>query len=994
MSPEGGLNMVYWTRSQTAAVCVISAMAFASVARPAHLPGEEKSEQPGAGKQVLPGKDSDTAAEPETIPVGSLQVVANGRPVTGKTSEAAGFVLMADSAGPQVAVLAHVGGFVACVRPGESAEVGIPFPKRAGAFSVSARVDLLAGETAQVAISVDGQEEARTVRGGQEVELSIDAAASGGGPLLRLVSRGSEAKGEVAVRWREISIEEAGKAAPIALSLQTERVPCPPPRHPPLRPAMEQVLIEWDWRMQDGIGTPRDRATYATAVERTFEGGDSLIEDLQSSGYHPAAETAEWERVRSKWKKLAANEAVAEAAWEKLWRQAHHLRRRMALKNPLAATGPLVFAKDVPGGAYSSHIVSFHGDCARPGGGVFVLEEPGRSMRIRPLAQDQLPQGAYMHPEVSYDGQRVLFAYSEAKSDPTTYGQFPDRHYHLYSVDADGSNLKQLTDGPYDDHSPCLLPNGKIIFCSTRRGGFHRCGKGPCPTHTLAICEPDGSDPRVVSFHDTHEYDPAVLNDGRVLYTRWDYVDRRAVNFQHLWTVKPDGSDVRIYYGNSTLNPMGIWEARPIPGSKRVMGTACAHHAMPAGSIVLVDVSKGINDLEPITRFTPDVPFYESEFPVRSRWGGRWPEEVQKQLQTIRWPGHCYRSPYPLSEDYCLAAYSFDTLRGEPYYNPPNLFGLYLVDRFGNKELLYRDLNISSSWPIPLRWREKPPALPSVLAAENEAEGTFFVQNVYESWAPLPKERITRLRIIQVLPKTTPHMGNPSPGAARGAPGKQVLGTVPVEKDGSAHFRVPARKAVMFQALDEQGRAVQTMYSLTYLQPGESVACVGCHEHGTTSPSASRSGPVAMASRRPASAITPGPDGSLPFSYPLLVQPVLDRHCIQCHKAEMSKDKSGGVVLTGEPESKFSRSYNALVGRVPYRDSNGPPRTRPDQYGARGSKLPTLLLKGHYDVELPAQDWESFITWMDTNALFYGTFNHEDQARQLRGERIKGPELE
>ena len=979
--------MAYRTRSQTVAVYVILAMAFVGIARPPHSPGAEKSE-----KQEPSGKDSETVGRPEEIHVDTLRFAANGRPVSNKTSEAAGFVLIADGTGPQVGVLAHSSAFVACVQRGETADVGIPLPKRAGAFSVSARVDLLAGESARVEIPADGKHVGRALRGGQAVELRVRAAASSDGPLLSLISRGSGV--EAAIRWREIRIETAGKFTPITLALQPKRVPCPPPKHPPLRPAMEQVLIEWDWRMQDGIGTPRDPATYAAAARRTFQRGDLLIEDLRSGGGRLAAETAEWERLRAKWGKLAADEKAAEVNWEKLWREVHHLRRRISLENPLAETGPLVFAQDVPGGAYSSHIVSFHGDSARPGGGVFVLEEPGRSMRIRPLVKDQLPQGAYMHPEVSYDGRRVLFAYSKVESDPTTYGKFPDRHFHLYSVDADGGNLKQLTNGPYDDHSPCLLPSGKIIFCSTRRGGFHRCGKGPCPTHTLALCEADGSDPRTVSYHDTHEYDPAVLHDGRVIYTRWDYVDRRAVNFQHLWTVKPDGSDVHIFYGNSTLNPMGIWETRPIPGSKRVMGTACAHHSMPAGSIVLVDVRKGIEGLKPITRFTPDVPFYESEFPVRSRSGGRWPAEIEKRLQTIRWPGHCYRSPYPLSETYCLAAYSFDTLRGEPYHNPPNLFGLYLVDRFGNKELLYRDLNISSSWPIPLRRRDKPPVLSSVVAGEGEAEGTFFLQNVYKSWTPLPKKRITRLRIIQVLPKTTPHMGNPPPGAARGAPGKQVLGTVPVEKDGSAYFRVPARKAVLFQALDEQGRAVQTMYSLTYLQPGEKVSCVGCHEPGTTSPPGSRSGSLAVALGRPPTAIVPGPDGSKPFSYPLLVQPVLDRHCVQCHKAEMPKEKSGGVVLTGEPESQFSRSYNVLVRSVKFRDSGGPAQTYPDQYGARASKLTTLLLKGHHDVKLPAKDWERLITWMDTNALFYGTFNHEDQARQLKGERIQGPELE
>jgi hypothetical protein len=980
------------TKSQTIAVCAIAAMAFVGIARFPAVHGAERSEPASTAKPEPHGKVPEKAGQQERINVDALQFVASGRPVTNMTSEVAGFVLIADGAGPQVAALAYADALVTCVRQDETAEVRIPLPQRSGAFSASARVDLLAGATAQVEIAVAGKHVARALRVGQGIELSVEATASGGGRLLCLIARGAGV--EAAVRWREIRIKTGADSASITLAVQPKRVSCPPPRHPPLRPAMEQLLIEWDWRMQDGIGTPRDAVTYAVAVERTLAQGDLLIEDLRSRGHRMGGEVAEWERLRAKRKELAAEERAAEGAWEELWREVHHVRRRIALQNPLANTGPVVFVQDVPGGAYSSHIVSFHGDSARPGGGVFVLEEPGRSMRVRPLVRDQLPQGAYLHPEVSYDGRRVLFAYAKVDSDPSTYGQFPDRHYHLYSVDADGSNLKQLTDGPYDDHSPCVLPSGKIMFCSTRRGGFHRCGKGPCPTHTLALCEADGSDVRVVSLHETHEYDPAVLHDGRVVYTRWDYVDRAAVNFQSLWTVKPDGSDVRIYYGNSTLNPMGIWEAQPIPGSKRVMATACAHHTMPAGSIVLVDVGNGIDDLTPITRFTPDVPFYESEFPVQSRFGGRWPPEVEKRLPTIRWPGHCYRSPYPLSEEYCLAAYTFDILRGEPSYNPPHLFGLYLVDRFGNKELLYRDLNISSSWPIPLRGRERPPVLPSALAAGSAAEGTFLLQNVHASWTPLTTERITQLRVIQVLPKTTPNYGNPPPGAALGGPGKQVLGTVPVESDGSAHFRVPAHKAVMFQALDDQGRAVQTMYSLTYVQPGETVACVGCHERGTTSPPASGSGSVALALRRPPSVITPGPDGSNPFSYPLLVQPVLDRHCIRCHSAAVPKQESGGVVLTGEAEAQFSRSYNALVRHVPYRHSGGPPRTRPDQYGARGSKLTSLLLQGHHEVRLPARDWERLITWMDTNALFYGTFNREDQARQLRGERIRGPELE
>lgn len=931
----------------------------------------------------------------QPIAVEDLQVVADGRPVTAITSESTGFVLIADGDGPQVAILAHAGALVTGVRQGEVAEVRIPIAHRAEPLVVSARIELLEGEAAEVEFGIEGAAQSTALHPGRESELRVEVAAAGTRPLLSLITRGVE--GEVAVRWREIRIQAGTGSEPAIVAFQTQDphgASCPPPQHPPLRPAIEQMLIEWDWRMQDGIGTPRDSVSYAEAINRTFDRGDQLMEDLRRRGLQLAVEEDEWGALRARQKQFDRTSHVDESDWERLWRAAHKLRRRIALKNPLAITGPLVFVQDVPGGAYSSHIVSFHGDSARPGGGVFVLEEPGRSMRVRPLVRDQLPQGAYMHPEVCYDGRRVLFAYAPVESDPTTYGQFPDRHFHLYSIDADGNHLSQLTDGPYDDHSPCVLPNGQIVFISTRRGGFHRCGQGPCPTHTLALCEHDGSNPRVISFHETHEYDPVVLHDGRVLYTRWDYVDRRAVNFQHLWTVKPDGSDVRIYYGNGTLNPMGIWEARPIAGSHLLLGTACGHHSMPAGSLVLVDVRQGVDDLEPLTRFTPDVPFYESEFPLYSPAGGlaHWPSA--EQLQTIRWPGHCYRTPYPLAEDHCLAAYTFETLRGEPYHNTPNLFGLYLLDRFGNQELLYRNLNISSSWPIPLRSRNRPPALPSSLADDQAEEGTFFVRNVYASWTPLPAERIARLRITQVLPKTTPHAENPPPGAGRQGVGRQVLGTVPVEEDGSAYFRVPARKAVAFEALDEHGRAVQTMYSLTYLQPGEQASCVGCHEHTTSVPPHADPHPIAQALRRSPSDIAPGPDGSYPFSYPLLVQPVLDQHCTRCHRADAPTEQSGGIVLTGEPEGDFSRSYNALIRHVAFRNSDGPPKSSPNQYGARGSRLNSLLRDGHHHVELSPQDWERLITWMDTNAVFFGTFDRTDQARQLRGERIEGPELE
>jgi cytochrome c553 len=286
------------------------------------------------------------------------------------------------------------------------------------------------------------------------------------------------------------------------------------------------------------------------------------------------------------------------------------------------------------------------------------------------------------------------------------------------------------------------------------------------------------------------------------------------------------------------------------------------------------------------------------------------------------------------------------------------------------------------------------------ISGNNKAKtGTFSMQNVYTSLPKLPdgeENRITALRIVQVLPKTTPNANAPMVGAAFASPGKQVLGTVPVEKDGSAYFECPAETPVLFQALDSRGRAVQLMRSLTYLQPGEQSSCIGCHEHRMSTVTPNKP-PLTM--QRVPSTIVPGPGGSKPLSYPLLVQPVLDQHCVRCHGVT-AQAEGGGIVLSGEPEERYTKSYNALIGYVSYTawgmpNGNYEPLTEPNRFGSRASALVKLLDGGHYDVKLSNDDWNRLHTWIDgANALFYGTFNPENQARQQRGERIEGPDWE
>lgn len=924
---------------------------------------------------------------------GQSVVTFGEEPAPPRSAAAGGFSLIAGETGPQVAVLEPARAWTVCLDEGEQVRWTILVKSQAEPLRVAVDVRLPRSGAAEVELALGGKQSTRRLKGGEIATLTSEPTPVKEDTEIVLTTRG--ATEETAVRWSNLRYVLDGNELPVAVTYPPAAETIPPPVLPNMRASVEEELIEWDWRMQDGIGTERERRTWQEAVETTLDRGDRLIERLTLAGTALNEFMVDWDAARGQFEQMSGDSTTSESAWEQLWLKTHRLRREIALANPLADVGPLAFIKQVPSG-FSHQLTQYAGHRARPGGGIFVLDYPGQSMSVRQLDRG-LPMGSPMHLDVSWDGRRVLFSHCETDPNATQWLANMDQFYHLYEMSADGSNLRQLTDGEVDDFAPRYLPDDKILFISTRRGGFHRCGRGPCHVYTMATADADGSNIRVISFHETHEWDPAVLNDGRVIYTRWDYVDRHAVHYQQLWSARPDGSDVRAFYGNNTLNPVGVWEARPIPGSNRVMATAAAHHAMTAGSIILLDVTQGIDGLEPITRLTPDALFPESEARVE-RWynatGVTTPPEVP--VEQKRWPGHCYRTPFPLSEDFFLAAYSFDTLIGEPFANRPNMFGLYLVDRFGNKELLYRDSAIGSLWPMPLRPRHIPPALPSMLAENSSGTGTFLLQDVYASWPALSDSRdvVKALRIVQVLPKTTPHANTPRVGLANASPGKQVLGTVPVEADGSAYFEAPAGIPLSFQALDERGMAIQTMRSLTYLQSGEQTSCVGCHEHRTTAPAVNA---ASLAVLRAPSSIMPGPDGSKPFSFPILVQPILDKHCVACHGGEKTEGK---IDLTGAPEGEFSRSYNALVRLVPFSSWQGTPQanheplTHPDQFGARASSLIPLLLKGHEGVALSAEEYERLITWMDANALFYGTFDPEDQARQQRGERIAGPALE
>jgi hypothetical protein len=344
-----------------------------------------------------------------------------------------------------------------------------------------------------------------------------------------------------------------------------------------------------------------------------------------------------------------------------------------------------------------------------------------------------------------------------------------------------------------------------------------------------------------------------------------------------------------------------------------------------------------------------------------------------------------YANPYPISEDYYLVSWS--DRKQAPHgssrqiideRNPVNASGIYLYDRFGNLELLYRDPEISSMYPIGVRSRPTPPIQPDNVEWDGPQEGRFLVQDVYRGLEGVERGSVTHLRIVGVPPKVQPRMNIPNLGVSKEDPGKFVLGTVPIETDGSAYFRVPSGIAVFFQALDSDGLAVQTMRSLTYVQPNQTLSCVGCHESRESAPLA---GSRPLAVLREPSKISPGPAGSWPLRFDELVQPTLEKLCVDCHRPTGNDEKGAAFDLTAE------KSYANLIS---FADEDlkklafEKPMSSVGKCPARMSKLLKLLKNGdgHHGVKLDDDSFERLVTWMDVYAQRQGSFSAE-QEQQL-----------
>lgn len=752
-------------------------------------------------------------------------------------------------------------------------------------------------------------------------------------------------------------------------------------------------MVQGEWCREDQLRETAEN--YRTATANHLERTGHLLADLrQNNATSDSFLQAEAEQLQ-RWSKDFNDADAADLTTQRqLYYQVRWLKRHVALSNPLMNFGKMLFTKRVPS-SYSHLVMQYFGWRARPGGGIFVLERPGYSLECRDILEGQLAGGNVLEPRLSYDAKRIVFSYvphADKNYDPQSVrnDDKDEGFYHIFEVGVDGTGLRQITAGTYDDLMPTYLPDGGIAFCSTRRRGYARCF-GPqfserWHIYTLHRVDPDGTNLKKLSVHDTNEWFPTVDHNGRLLYSRWDYIDRDAVTHQNLWATRPDGTNPIAVWGNGAPSPHCTFQPQPIPESQKIIFTASAHHSITGGSIVILDPTVDNNSPDALQRITPEVPFPEAET-----------YDIKEY----------YASPWPLSEKYFLTAYSPFPLIWEPSPNTANALGIYLLDAFGNRELIYRDPAIGSTNPCPLRARPCPPILTSVLPEEASPMGEVVLTDVYEGLGNVPRGTIKQLRIVQIFPKTTPVGDNPPIGIASEENGRAILGTVPVEADGSARFHVPAMTPILFQALDENGFAYQTMRTLTYVQPGEQLSCIGCHERRQNTPVSKN----LIALRQPPVAIEPGPFGGEPFSYVRVVQPVLDRHCVGCHSGEKP---DGEFDLSGTVNGFFTRSYISLCGNaedffgtalneqnasralVPRFGRRNQIQITPPggMYGARGSRLIRLIQEGHYDVQLSPEELQRLGTWIDMNAIFYGVNNPEDQARQLRGEKLPMPEIQ
>ena len=571
------------------------------------------------------------------------------------------------------------------------------------------------------------------------------------------------------------------------------------------------------------------------------------------------------------------------------------------------------------------------------------------------------------HPELHFDAQRMLFAMPG-----------PGGAFQVFEVNVDGSGLRQITTdtGPdIDNGDPCYLPDERIIFNSTRMFTGVPCEDGESYVSNLCITDSDGRNTRMLTFDQESNWYPTLLNNGRVLYTRYEYANVSHQFGRLLFHMNPDGSGQMEFYGSNSYWPNSIFYARPIPNHPTmVVGVVCGHHGPNrTGRLVLFDSARGRRETEGAVQTIPGHGKPVERIVEDALYGNVWPKFVH---------------PWPLSDKYYLVSARMHSEQTE--------YGVYLVDVFDNMTELCRLPDYSLLEPIPLAARNRPPEIPDRVKPD-EKQATVYLANVYEGRGleGVPQGKVKRLRLFtynylyrHTLKRGFGHLA--TPGVDGPWEPRYILGTVPVNEDGSALFKVPANTPISVQPLDEQGRALQLMRSWFTAMPGEVLSCVGCHEKQNSSPVPYMS---AAALAKPAQ-IEPWRGPPRGFDFELEVQPVLDEYCAGCHDgskpampnfARMSDEEKAlvnreyhrateSVIVT-----EFTPSFIALhpYVRRPHAESNYGIQVAAE-YFSDTSPLVQMLEKGHHNVTLDDEAWDRFYTWIDLGAPDQGSWKYSE----------------
>lgn len=543
--------------------------------------------------------------------------------------------------------------------------------------------------------------------------------------------------------------------------------------------------------------------------------------------------------------------------------------------------------------------------------------------------------------KLHWDGDRAMFTQTMS-----------DNRWNVFEVKLNNGDCKKLIDNPEPDlefYDGTYLPDGRIIANSNIGYQGVPCVNGSDPVGNMVLYTPQSKNLRRLTFDQDANWNPVIMNNGRVMYTRWEYTDLTHYYTRIVMNMNPDGTEQKALYGSGSMFPNSTFDVQPLPGyASAFVGIISGHHGVArSGRLILFDPAKARKGAAGMLQ----------EIPHRNR-----PivEEVKDRLVDGVWPQ--FIKPSPLNDTYFLVAAKLDK---------NDLWGIYLVDKFDNVTCLHKMEGEGYISPIAVRKTVTPPAIPDRVKLDDK-QATVFIQDIYEGEGlkGIPRGTVKSLRLhayeYAYVQTQSDHNWH---GIQSGWDIKRMLGTVPVEEDGSVIFKIPANTPVSIQPLDKDGVAVQWMRSWLTGQPGEIVSCVGCHEDQNQIVIPKR----VIASQKAPHALTPPEGGTRSFTFDLEVQPILDRACIACHNGEgKAFDLRGG--------KKDGRGYGtSYLNLHPYVHRQGGEGDMvvlyPYEYHPNTSELVRLLKKGHYNVQLTDAEWRKIYNWIDYNAPDKGYFN-------------------